>query len=111
MARDFRETMGLRSTIWVDKERTTYDALGFTRSLASSVGLKVALHALRAASKGFTQGRTQGDPWQQGGVVVVRKGGDPVYGYASEVAGDHPPVALVMERAREAAGRDARPAA
>jgi hypothetical protein len=44
---------------------------------------------LGARKKGFHQGRTQGDPWQQGGSLVVRPGGQVLFRYASKVPGDH----------------------
>jgi hypothetical protein len=104
MARDFRELMQVTAPIWVDKEKLTYRHLGFKRSkLGTLFDVRVFKNGARAFAKGFRQGKTQGDPWQQGGVVVVKQGGAPVYGYASEVAGDHPPVEVVMEQARLAA--------
>ena len=56
-----------------------------------------------AWAKGFRQGATQGDPWQQGGVLVVRAGGEAVLCFASEEAGDLAPTAEVMAAARRAA--------
>jgi hypothetical protein len=58
---------------------------------------------LRATKAGFRQGKTQGDPWQQGGVLVVRRGGALEWGYASATAGDHPPLDAVFEAATRAA--------
>ena len=52
-------------------------------------------------------GKTQGKPDQQGGVLVVGADGRVRYGYASEVAGDHPPVEKVLRLAHEAAMRGA----
>jgi hypothetical protein len=49
----------------------------------------------------------QGDAWQLGGVLVVRKGGEVAYRHLSAEAGDHPPVADVLA-ALGAAGRAAR---
>ena len=52
---------------------------------------------------GFRQGKVRGDPWQQGGVLVVLPGGRVVYRYLSSAAGDHPAPAAVV------AGGGARP--
>ncbi|MDH3214324.1 MAG: SDR family NAD(P)-dependent oxidoreductase, partial [Myxococcales bacterium] len=38
----------------------------------------------------------QGDPWQLGGVFVIRPGGDLTYRYVSREAGDHPPVEEIL---------------
>ena len=104
MAADFREQLALEVPVWVDPKRITYTHLGFKHSIASAI-LRPAvwLNGLRAARAGFRQGATQGDPWQQGGVLVVKRGGALEYGFASAVAGDHPPIELVMKHARAAA--------
>lgn len=100
MARDFRERLGLRSDIWVDKERTTFRHLGFKRGLFRTLLHPRAFRsAARALRKGLRQGRTRGDPWQQGGVLVVDREGSLRYAYAAEVAGDHPPTGEVVAQA------------
>lgn len=104
MAQDFREGQRVGATIWVDPKRSTYRHLGFKRGPGSTLfSLATSRHALRALSKGFFQGKTQGDPWQQGGVLVVGKGGQAVYCYASEEAGDMAPMKDVLAAARAAA--------
>jgi hypothetical protein len=35
------------------------------------------------------QGRTQGDQWQQGGVLVIAPGGDVLFAHASGAPGDN----------------------
>ena len=103
MAADFREQLQLEVPVWVDPKRITYTHLGFKRSLASVLRPAVWRHGLRAFRSGFRQRATQGDPWQQGGVLVVRRGGALEYSFASATAGDHPPLDLVMKQARAAA--------
>ena len=99
MATDFREQLALDVPVWVDPKRVTYQHLGFKHSVLSAVGPRVWGHFLRAWREGFRQGATQGDPWQQGGVLVVRRGGAIEYGFASAAAGDHPPIEVVMQHA------------
>ena len=101
MARDFREQLGLEVPVWVDPKRVTYAHLGFVHSVLSTFSPRVWLHAIHALRAGFRQKRTQGDPFQQGGVLVVKKGGEIEYGFASTTAGDHPAVELVMKHARK----------
>ena len=102
MATDFREQLKLEVPVWVDPKRITYTHLGFKHSVLSAFRPKVWGPALRAFRAGFRQGATKGDPWQQGGVLVVRKGGALEYGFASAAAGDHPPLDLVLEHAFKA---------
>ena len=103
MATDFREQFVPGERVWVDPKRITYTHLGFKHSVLSTLGLKVWAHGLRAWRAGFRQRATRGDPWQQGGVLVVRKGGALEYGFASATAGDHPPLEVVMKHASTAA--------
>lgn len=103
MATDFREELKLEVPVWVDPKRVTYQHLGFKRQFSLLFDPRVWLHGVRAARAGFRQKATQGDPWQQGGVMVVKKGGELVYGFASATAGDHPDLDVVLRHARAAA--------
>lgn len=103
MAEDFKQSLGLDVPVFTDPSRRTYAQLGFKRGVLSVVSPAVLASALRAWRAGFRQAKTQGDPVQQGGVVVVRAGGAPEYGFASAEAGDHPPLDVVMDAARRAA--------
>ena len=104
MADDFRAEMKLSSPVWVDTKRLTYKALHFTRGLRTVLNASALLNGLRALSKGHRQHRTQGDPFLNGGVLVVRQGGECVYAWASQVSGDHPKTADVLEVARRTLG-------
>lgn len=99
MAKDFHEFMGLADLpVWTDPRRQTYAHLGFKRGWWSVLDPRVWRFGARARAAGFKQGRTAGDPVQQGGVLVVKRGGEVVYGYASETAGDHPPIDTVIAK-------------
>lgn len=95
-ARAFRDDFGVPVPILVDTERLTYQALGFERGVRSVLSRSVLRNGLRAFRSGNVQTSTQGDPWQQGGVLVVRAGGEIAFAHASAVAGDHPDVDEVM---------------
>lgn len=93
----FREALGVEVPIYTDPSLRTYAALGFRRSAARTVlAPRSVAHLARALAGGFRQGRTQGDPWQLGGVVVVRTDGSVAYRYASAEAGDHAPVEAIL---------------
>jgi len=95
-ARAFREDMGITTPIFVDPSRATYRALGMRRGLLGTLSAKTLLHAARALKRGFRQGRTQGDAFQLGGVLVIRPDGSVSLRYLSSEAGDHPPEADVV---------------
>lgn len=82
--------------ILVDPERESYRLLGLARTLGSSLNPRLLANGARAARAGFRQGKTQGDALQQGGVLVVKRGGEVVYRFRSGTAGDHPPTAEVV---------------
>ena len=97
MAEDFRTLLNVSSPVWVDTRKVTYRELKFTRGWRAAVfNLGSALHSVRAMSKGNFQGRSQGDVLQNGGVLVLQKGGACVYGFASKEAGDKPPIDEVL---------------
>ena len=101
---DYDKTHGKGLAALVDSERLTYQVLGFVRGLSSTFGPRSTLASMRAAAGGFVQGRTQGDAFQQGGTLVVARGGRPVYFQRSQFAGDHPDIEVVLAKLGEAAG-------
>lgn len=93
----FRDELAIAAPVYVDTERRAYRALGMKRGVGSPRGLlATAGNAARAWRAGFRQTSVQGDAWQLGGVLVVRPGGRVAYRYASDAAGDHPPVEDIL---------------
>jgi NAD(P)-dependent dehydrogenase (short-subunit alcohol dehydrogenase family) len=95
-AATFREDFALDCPILVDPELRAYRAAGLRRGQVELLSPRVPLNALRALRSGFRQSGVQGDPWQLGGVFVIRPGGELTYRYASREAGDHAPVEEVL---------------
>jgi hypothetical protein len=95
-AKAFAKSLALTIPVFVDPSRTTYEALLFTRGgLLTTLRLPAFAHLVRALSGGFWQGWTKGDPWQLGGILVVKADGECAYRYASREPGDHPPLSDV----------------
>jgi len=61
--------------VFTDPERGLYRAAGLRRSLGASLHWRLLKNAWRALRGGFRQGRVAGDPWQQGGVLVLDAAG------------------------------------
>ena len=94
----FREATKFPGPIYSDKKREAYAAAALTRGVGRTLLHPRALLAgVRAFAKGFRQGATQGDPWQQGGVLVIDSSGEVLYHYASAFSGDHPPDAAILD--------------
>lgn len=95
-ALDFRDSEHVECPLYVDPELRAYAAAGLKRGLRSSFSPGVVLRGLRAIREGKRQGPTMGDPWQQGGVFVIRPGNRVEFAYISEEAGDHPSSAEIL---------------
>jgi len=95
-ARQFSEEQSLPFALYTDPTRESYERAGLRRGLASSFGVGVVRRGLAALREGYRQGAVQGDPLQQGGVLVVAPGGTVLYQYVSEEAGDHPPIDAIL---------------
>ena len=92
----FIEDENIPFPVYTDPKRLTYKALGFTRSIGATFRLSTLTSGVRAASSGHRQHALQGDPWQQGGLVVVNPAGDVLYHHINKDAGDHAPVEEVL---------------
>src|SRR5687767_3875751 len=67
----FRELTGYRGPLYTDPSLESYRAASLKRGWATFLNPKAAVNAARALLKGHMQGRTQGDPAQQGGTLVI----------------------------------------
>ena len=111
---DFRDAEGIKCPLLVDPELHAYAATGLRRGILSSIGPGVLVRGIRALREGKRQGATQGDPWQQGGVFVIRPGNLVDFSYISEEAGDHPSpesVLAALDKKGQRAGGRKRPKA
>ena len=92
----FREDFALDCPILIDPELSAYRAAGLRRGRVEMLSPRLPVNAARALLSGSRQTGVQGDPWQLGGVFVIRPGGDLAYRYTSREAGDHPPVEDIL---------------
>jgi hypothetical protein len=96
-AREFQTALALRAPVYVDPSRVTYRALGMRRGLSVTIASPASWkNTLRALRSGFHQGTLQGDPWQNGGLLVVAPGGRIAFRHIDESAGDHAPLGDVL---------------
>lgn len=95
-ATGFKDQFGIEAPLYVDPKLDSYRALELRRPLLGLLDPRVWTAGARALRGGARQGTVQGDAFQLGGVLVVRKGGLIAYRYASQTAGDHPPVSEVL---------------
>ncbi len=103
-AQAFSKDFNVTFPLFVDPEMKAYAAAGLRRGRRYVLNPKTAMHALRAAAKGFFQGRVQGDAWQQGGAFVISPDGKVWLEKINAEAGDHVDPDALLEACRKAAG-------
>lgn len=100
-AQAFARVLGLTCPLWTDPSLVTFRALQMKRGFRVSLGSPATWVATaRAIRQGLRQGKTQGDAWQLGGVLVVRPEGEVLFHHLSAFAGDHPPLAGILAAIR-----------
>jgi hypothetical protein len=92
----FREQTGYQGSIYTDPSLATFRAAELKRSVTSTLDPRSLGKALGAFARGQRQGLTQGDAWQQGGVLVVAPSGDIRWHHASERPGDNATGAQIL---------------
>jgi NAD(P)-dependent dehydrogenase (short-subunit alcohol dehydrogenase family) len=95
-AEAFREEFALDGPLLVDPELRAYRAAGLRRGRVELLSPRLPLNALRALRSGARQTGVRGDPWQLGGVFVIRPGGELLFRHASREAGDHPSIDEIL---------------
>ncbi|MBV1858184.1 MAG: AhpC/TSA family protein [Nannocystaceae bacterium] len=98
MAQDFAEQFKVGVPLYTDPSRKSYELAGWRRPMGSAVlGMGTMLKAgVRAMKGGFRQGKTKGDAFQIGGVLVVEPGGAVRFEHADKTAGDHAAIADIL---------------
>jgi hypothetical protein len=96
----FRETTGWQGPLYTDPSLEVYRAAGLKRGAMTVLNARAAIKALGALRAGSRQGRTQGDNWQQGGVLVIAPSGDVIWTQVSEYAGDNAAVDDIIAAVR-----------
>lgn len=93
---------------FTDPTRTAYRAAGFQRSVWGTFGPIAIGQLVRGYTRGFTNGRPQGDLHQQGGTLYVRQDGTLAFYHRAHHLGDRARLVDVVdvalaERARAVA--------
>ncbi len=85
----FKELTGYTGVIYTDPSRKVFDAVGLTRGVLSTVGPRSIWSGVKSIRSGRRQGSVQGDPWQQGGALVVSTDGEVLWSHRSMAGGDN----------------------
>ena len=74
-AASFRQEHGLAAPVLSDAAAESFAAAEMRRGLRPMLSLRAVANGLRALRAGFRQRKVEGDPWQQGGVLVFAADG------------------------------------
>lgn len=88
MAKDFAAQHAGAHEVLSDPSRQAFAAAGMRRSVGATLHWRLLRNAVRAFRRGFRQTKVQGDPWQQGGVLVFAGDGRLAYEQQDRVGGD-----------------------
>lgn len=92
----FREETHWPGPIYTDPSLAAYRAAELVRSVGSTLDPRSLPGAARALFRGRRQGRTLGDQWQQGGVLVVDPSGAVLWRHTSRRPGDNATPAQIL---------------
>ena len=105
MAQGFLRQFPVPFPVYTDPSRQVYALAGMRRTFG--LGLKTLAAGMQAMKAGHRQGKTQGDPWQQGGALVVvpsAEGPVVVFEHVDQFAGDHVDPAAVLDAVKAVVG-------
>ena len=88
-AKHFIEKLHFNGEMYVNQDLSVYRAFRLERGFIKTLGLSALLKGVEVMRKGFRQGRTDGDRWQQGGVFVMGPGDQMIFQHRNRFAGDH----------------------
>ena len=91
----FRAQTGYDGSLYTDPSLAVFEAAQLERGAARTLDPRSLGRTFGAFARGHRQGRVQGDPWQQGGVLVVAPGGEVKWHYISERPADRPSAAQI----------------
>jgi hypothetical protein len=85
----FREQTGYTGPLYTDPSLKAYEAAHLERGITKTLNPFALGKTVKAFAQGHRQGLTQGDNWQQGGVLVIAPGGEVKWQHISKRPGDN----------------------
>ena len=85
----FRDETRWTGPIFTDPSLAVFKAAELKRGVTKTLAPRALVPTIRAFMRGGRQGKTQGDPWQQGGVLVIGTDGTVLWHQVSDRPGDN----------------------
>jgi len=92
----FRDTTGYDGPLYTDPSLAVYRAAELRSGLRTVLTPGTLIRTVGALRRGFRQGRTQGSALQQGGVLVIGRGGLVLWHQISSGPGDNATAAEII---------------
>jgi len=99
----FRDETGWKGPLYTDPTLAVYKAAELKRGVTNTLDPRALAPTLGAFFRGGRQGKTQGDQWQQGGVLVISPAARVLFHHASGRPGDNAPGSAILAALRSAA--------
>ena len=88
-AKDFVDKLGFEYEVFLNPDLSAYKTFGLQRAIVRTLGPSSLVKGMKALKKGFRQGSSAGDLWQQGGIFVLGPGRQLLFQHRNRFAGDH----------------------
>jgi len=88
-ARKFIDEFHFTGDMYVNRDLKVYKAFDLKRGIIKTLGLSSLRKGIQTMKKGFRQGQSAGDLWQQGGLFVLGPGDQLIFAHRDQFAGDH----------------------
>jgi len=97
-AQKFVDDFHFTGDMYVNRDLKAYKAFGLKRGIIKTLGLSSLTKGVQTMKKGFRQGKSAGDLWQQGGLFVIGPGETLVFAHQDQFAGDHADLHQVLPK-------------
>ncbi|MCJ8502217.1 AhpC/TSA family protein [Desulfatitalea sp. M08but] len=98
-AREFMAKFKFPGEMYVDPSLSVYKAFGLERGFWKTLGPASVGRGLKAMTRGFRQGGSAGDLWQQGGLFVLGPGQQLLFQHRNPAAGKQADLNAVLAAA------------
>lgn len=97
-AKTFVDSFSFEGEIYCDPRLETFKAFGLNRGFFKTLGPASLMQGFSTMKKGFRQGKSAGDLWQQGGLFVIGPGNNTLFSHRNRFAGDQADLSSVIKK-------------
>ena len=97
-ARKFVDDSHFTGDMYLNRDLKVYKAFDLERGIIKTLGLSSLMKGVQTMKKGFRQGQSAGDLWQQGGLFVLGPGDQLLFTHRDKFAGDNANLQLMLPK-------------